>query len=66
MICRSCYRINSHHNNKGKVGDGPEAIQQVHGLTTAAGVWLSAAVGVGAGGRLYFVSAYSVWLKCSS
>ena len=47
-------------NEKGKVGDGPDAIQQVHGLTTAAGVWLSAAVGVGAGGRLYFVSAYSV------
>ena len=47
-------------NLKGKVGDGHETVQQVHGLTTAAGVWLSAAVGVGAGGRLYFVSAYSV------
>lgn len=47
---------------KGKIGDGPEAVQQVHGLTTAASLWLSAAVGVGAGGRLYFVSVYSVLL----
>jgi len=45
---------------KGSVGEGKNAHHQVHGLTTAASVWLSAAVGVGAGGRLYFVSAYSV------
>jgi len=44
------------------VGAGKDATHQVHGLTTAASVWLSAAVGVGAGGRLYFVSAYSVLL----
>lgn len=35
---------------------------QVHGITTAASVWLSAAVGVGAGGALYAVSAYSTAL----
>jgi len=36
--------------------------QEVHGLTTAAGVWLSAALGMGAGGRLYVVSVYAVVL----
>eukprot|EP01134_Creolimax_fragrantissima_P005222 CFRG5222T1 len=35
---------------------------QVHGLTTAASVWLSAAVGTAAGGGLYFVCAYVVCL----
>ncbi|KAK1743771.1 MgtC family protein [Skeletonema marinoi] len=37
--------------------------QQVHGLTTAASVWLAAAVGVAVGGgrRLYIVSVYGVW-----
>jgi uncharacterized membrane protein YhiD involved in acid resistance len=35
---------------------------QVHGLTTAAAVWLSAAVGVGAGGRLYVVTTFCVML----
>lgn len=47
---------------KGNVGEGKDANHQVHGLTTAASVWLSAAAGVGAGGRLYFVSAYSTIL----
>jgi len=37
-------------------------VQEVHGLTTAAGVWLSAALGMGAGGKLYIVSAYAVIL----
>lgn len=38
--------------------------QEVHGLTTAASVWLSAAVGVAVGGgrRLYIVSVYGVML----
>jgi len=38
--------------------------QQVHGLTTAASVWLAAAVGVAVGGgrRLYIVSVYGVML----
>jgi len=38
--------------------------QEVHGLTTAASVWLSAAVGVAVGGgqRLYIVSMYGVSL----
>lgn len=38
--------------------------QEVHGLTTAASVWLSAAVGVAVGGgsRLYIVSVYGVAL----
>lgn len=44
-----------------KDGSGSE-YYQVHGITTAASVWLSAAVGVGAGGALYAVSAYSTAL----
>ena len=36
---------------KGSVGTGDNEVHQVHGLTTAASVWLSAAVGVGAGGE---------------
>jgi len=38
--------------------------QEVHGLTTAASVWLSAAVGVAVGGgrRLYVTSVYGVGL----
>ena len=45
----------------GKKGTSSER-QEVHGLTTAAGVWLSAAIGVGTGGRLIIVSAYAVAL----
>lgn len=37
-------------------------VHQVHGLTTAASVWLSAAVGVGSGGGLYFICTYAVAL----
>eukprot|EP00957_Ditylum_brightwellii_P085143 6473652-Ditylum_brightwellii.AAC.1 len=44
---------------KGTVGVGDEQTHQVHGLTTAASVWLSAAIGCGAGGALYFLTAYS-------
>jgi uncharacterized membrane protein YhiD involved in acid resistance len=35
--------------------DGREK-HQVHGLTPAASLWLSAAIGVGAGGALYAVT----------
>lgn len=42
---------------KGTVGS--DARHEVHGLTTAAGLWLSAAIGTGCGGALYFVSGYS-------
>jgi len=35
---------------------------QVHGLTTAASLWLSAALGVGAGGALYAVTVYATVL----
>mmetsp|Transcript_25905 Transcript_25905/g.37928 ORF Transcript_25905/g.37928 Transcript_25905/m.37928 type:complete len:172 (-) Transcript_25905:92-607(-) len=35
---------------------------EVHGLTTAASVWLSASVGIGAGGHMYLVSIYAVML----
>lgn len=45
---------------KGTVGIGDEEVHQVHGLTTAASLWLSAAVGVGCGGALYFATLYSV------
>lgn len=44
---------------KGIVGKGKEERHEVHGLTTAAGVWLSAAIGTGCGGKLYFVTIYS-------
>ncbi|KAL7524943.1 hypothetical protein ACHAWF_001141, partial [Thalassiosira exigua] len=49
--------------------DGGREVHQVHGITTAAravvqfsSVWLSAAMGAGAGGALYAVSAYSTAL----
>lgn len=45
----------------GKKGS-PDERQEVHGITTAASVWLSAAVGIGAGGQLYVVSVYAVIL----
>lgn len=46
---------------KGSLSDGEGGeVHQVHGITTAASVWLAAAVGVGAGGALYVVTAYSV------
>ncbi|KNC83045.1 hypothetical protein SARC_04692 [Sphaeroforma arctica JP610] len=45
---------------KGSSLDGSSP--QVHGLTTAASVWLSAAVGTAAGGRMYFVCTYVVCL----
>ena len=41
----------------------PKCVYQVHGITTAASLWLSAAVGVGAGGALYAVTTYSVSLR---
>ncbi|KAL7456942.1 hypothetical protein ACHAWC_010969 [Mediolabrus comicus] len=48
---------------KGTLKDGSGAeVHQVHGITTAASVWLSAAIGVGAGGALYAISAYSTAL----
>jgi uncharacterized membrane protein YhiD involved in acid resistance len=37
---------------------GSTGMPAVHGLTTAASVWLSAAVGIGCGGGLYFVSSF--------
>lgn len=49
---------------KGSTGESGNEKQEVHGLTTAASVWLSAAVGVAIGGgqRLYIVSIYAVAL----
>mmetsp|Transcript_32485 Transcript_32485/g.48965 ORF Transcript_32485/g.48965 Transcript_32485/m.48965 type:complete len:377 (+) Transcript_32485:206-1336(+) len=47
---------------KGSVNLDTQEVHQVHGLTTAASVWLSAAIGVGTGGALYFVSVYSTVL----
>lgn len=34
----------------------------VHGLTTAASLWVSAAVGIACGGHLYFISAFTIAL----
>ena len=46
---------------KGSLSDGSGGeVHQVHGITTAASVWLSAAMGCGAGGALYAVSIYAV------
>ena len=41
---------------KGSVFVEEQEMQQVHGLTTAASLWLSAAVGVSVGGALYLVT----------
>mmetsp|Transcript_12653 Transcript_12653/g.34070 ORF Transcript_12653/g.34070 Transcript_12653/m.34070 type:complete len:318 (+) Transcript_12653:55-1008(+) len=46
---------------KGFVDDEKQN-HQVHGLTTAASVWLSAAIGVAAGGGLFFSAAYTTCL----
>ena len=35
---------------------------QIHGLTTAASIWLAASIGVAVGGGYYFISFYSVIL----
>ena len=45
---------------KGSQGKGPDEVPAVHGLTTAASVWLSASIGVNAGGRMYVVAFYTV------
>ena len=45
---------------KGTVFVENQEMHQVHGLTTAASLWLSAAVGVGVGGALYLVTTYVV------
>jgi len=47
---------------KGTVGAGDNEVHQVHGLTTAASLWLSAAVGCGAGGGMFFTTVYAVVL----
>jgi putative Mg2+ transporter-C (MgtC) family protein len=52
---------------KGSIGggggnDGEGEIHQVHGLTTAASLWLAASMGVGAGGGMFFTALYSVVL----
>ena len=39
--------------------DGGDGWHEVHGLTTAASVWLSAAVGIACAGGLYFVASLS-------
>ena len=45
---------------KGTVFVDDQEMHQVHGLTTAASLWLSAAIGVGVGGALYSVTIYAV------
>ena len=41
---------------------GPYQRHHVHGITTAASVWLSASVGIGVGGGLYIMSIWTVVL----
>ena len=43
-----------------KQEDKESASMVVHGLTTAASVWLSAAVGIACGGELYFAASFGV------
>ena len=38
--------------------DGSDPTPMVHGLTTAASLWLSAAVGIACGGELYFAASF--------
>ena len=38
------------------------SVCQIHGLTTAASIWLSASIGVAVGGGYFFISVYSVIL----
>lgn len=45
-----------------KTGEVPEGFPVVHGLTTAASLWMSAAVGIACGGELYFASTYTTGL----
>lgn len=52
LIWKGTVFVNDQHREK----------QQVHGLTTAASLWLSAAIGVGAGGALYAVTVYATGL----
>ena len=40
----------------------PGAGHEVHGLTTAASVWLSASIGIGTGGGLFLLSTYATTL----
>lgn len=44
---------------------GQEQSHEVHGLTTAASVWLSASIGIGSGGGLFLLSAYATALVIS-
>jgi len=46
----------------GEGGDRQNQKNHVHGITTAASVWLSASVGIGAGGALYVMSVWAVVL----
>ena len=47
---------------KGSQGNGPNQAPAVHGLTTASSVWLSASIGVNAGGKMYVVAFYTAAL----
>lgn len=47
---------------KTTTGEGHDAVHQIHGLTTAASVWLSASIGVAVGGGYFFISTFSVIL----
>lgn len=47
---------------KEEKGDNGDSNHVVHGLTTAASLWLSAAVGIACGGELYFPASFGVAL----
>jgi len=47
---------------KTTTGEGQDSVHQIHGLTTAASIWLAASIGVAVGGGYYFISLYSVIL----
>jgi uncharacterized membrane protein YhiD involved in acid resistance len=47
---------------KEATGEGANQRNSVHGITTAASLWLSASVGIGVGGALYVMSVWTVVL----
>ena len=47
---------------KGTKGTGADSVPEVHGLTTATSVWLSAAIGILVGGALYVPSLFTTFV----
>jgi len=63
-IFGECAHLGGKYSTKAAAGGGKEenGRHAVHGLTMAASVWLSASVGIGAGGALYIYCTWAVVL----